>query len=65
VPVGDDGKVWSLGEFALGELYFTNLPNYIAASPDALLVPSEVAKKDKLGAPNEQATPAPNATPGK
>jgi hypothetical protein len=46
VPPGDDGKAWSFGELALGELCFCNIPNYLAASPDALLLPREVTKKD-------------------
>ena len=43
---GDDGKPWSFVELALGDLYFSNIPNYLAASPDALLLPREVVKKD-------------------
>ncbi|MCH5374254.1 MAG: DUF4838 domain-containing protein [Planctomycetes bacterium] len=39
VPPGTDGQVWSLSKLALGHLWFFNLPNYLAASPDALLVP--------------------------
>lgn len=46
VPPGDDGRAWSFGELALGDLYFCNVPNYLAASPDALLVPREVVKND-------------------
>jgi Domain of unknown function (DUF4838) len=42
VPPGTDGKAWSLARLALGQLRFANVPNYLAASPDALLVPREV-----------------------
>lgn len=43
---GEDGKAWSFTELAIGELYFTNCPGYLAASPDALLLPREVVAKD-------------------
>ena len=42
VPPGDDDKAWSFHKLALGRLWFFSVPNYLAASPDALLVPSEV-----------------------
>jgi hypothetical protein len=42
VPPGTDGQAWSLARVALGRLLFTNVPNYLAASPEALLVPREV-----------------------
>jgi len=42
VPAGMDGQAWSLSRFALGRLLFANVPNYLAASPEALLVPKEV-----------------------
>ena len=45
VPAGADGKVWSFNNLAIGDLYFCNIPNYIAVSPDALLVPREVLGK--------------------
>jgi len=48
VPAGSDGRVWSFSKLALGHLWFFNIPNYLAASPDALLVPREIAKKDEL-----------------
>jgi hypothetical protein len=41
VPQGDDGQAWSFTKLALRHLWFFNVPNYLAASPDALLVPSE------------------------
>lgn len=42
VPAGSDGQPWSITKLALGHLWFFNVPNYLAASPDALLVPREV-----------------------
>lgn len=42
VPKGQDGQAWSFSRLALGKLWFTNVPNYLAASPEALLVPREV-----------------------
>ncbi len=39
VPSGSDAQVWSFTKLCLGRLWFFNLPNYLAASPDALLVP--------------------------
>lgn len=39
VPPGADGKAWSLTKLCLGHLWFFNVPNYLAASPDALLIP--------------------------
>jgi len=47
VPVGYDGKIWSFdGRWDTRK--FINIPNFIAPSPDALLVPRELAKKDGL-----------------
>jgi len=48
VPTGSDGGVWSFSKLALGHLWFFNIPNYLAASPDAMLVPREIAEKDGL-----------------
>ena len=48
VPTDSDGGVWSFSKLALGHLWFFNAPNYLAASPDALLVPREIAEKDGL-----------------
>ncbi len=48
VPEGADGKAWSFSELSLGHLWFFNVPNYLAASPEALLVPREVAARDGL-----------------
>ena len=42
VPPGADGKCWSFSQIALGRLWFFNVPNVLAASPQALLVPREV-----------------------
>jgi hypothetical protein len=46
VPAGADGRAWSFTKLALGHLWFFDAPNYLAASPDALLVPAEVAPGD-------------------
>ena len=48
VPDGADGKPWHLSQMMLGTLSFFNAPNYLAASPQALLVPKELAEKDGL-----------------
>jgi len=48
VAAGMDGKVWSFSQFALGRLWFFNIPNYLAPSPNALLVPREVVVVDGL-----------------
>jgi hypothetical protein len=44
VPEGADGRVWSFTQLALGHLWFFNIPNVLAASPEALLVPREVLR---------------------
>jgi len=44
---GSDGKVWSLEKLCLGRLWFFNAPNYLAASPDALLAPRELAGSER------------------
>jgi len=48
VPEGADGKPWHFTELALGHLWFFNVPNYLAASPNALLVPRDLAVRDGL-----------------
>jgi hypothetical protein len=48
VPDGADGKTWHFSQMMLDSLRFFNAPNYIAASPAALLVPKELAVKDGL-----------------
>jgi hypothetical protein len=45
IPAGADGKVWHFTRLALGHLWFFNAPNYLAASPRALLVPREVMSR--------------------
>jgi len=47
VPEGMDGQVWSITG-RLGHLWLFNCPNYTAATPEALMVPREVAEKDGL-----------------
>ncbi|MHB0936070.1 MAG: DUF4838 domain-containing protein [Armatimonadota bacterium] len=47
VPAGMDGQAWSFTRFRLGTIFFQNIPNCLAASPDALLVPAEVAGKER------------------
>ena len=47
VPAGKDGHVWSLSQRAHSQLWFFNAPNIIAASPAALLLPSELAATSK------------------
>ena len=56
VHAGSQGQVWSFTQLCLGRLWFFNLPNYLAASPDALLVPQEVAAKDGLAVPGKPAS---------
>lgn len=48
VPPGTDGQPWSFRQIALGQLKFHNIPNYVAGSPNALLVPNDVAAEDGL-----------------
>jgi hypothetical protein len=48
VPEGMDGKLWRLSDPVLGVFWFNNVPNCLAASPDALLVPRELATRDAL-----------------
>ena len=48
VPAGSDGQVWALPTFTLAQLWFYNIPNYLAASSDALPIPSDVAQEDGL-----------------
>jgi hypothetical protein len=48
VPAGADGKVWSFAPHAHGHLWFFNVPNVLAASPDAMLLPKELVTRDKL-----------------
>jgi len=48
VPEGADGKPWHFSQMMLGKLWLLNAPNHLAASPQALLVPSEIAQRDAL-----------------
>lgn len=47
VPRGMDGRVWGM-RTALRGAWFMNLPNVVAATPEALMVPRDVAEKDGL-----------------
>jgi hypothetical protein len=51
VPEGMDGKVWSFTKLALGHLWFFNVPNLLASSPDLLLLPRELLERDRLSTP--------------
>ena len=48
VPEGADGAIWHFGQIQLGHLWFFNLPNLVAASPDALLLPRDVMEADDI-----------------
>lgn len=48
VPEGMDGKLWRLRNAVLGLYQFNNAPDNLAASPEALLIPRELAIKDGL-----------------
>lgn len=50
IPEGMDGQVWGFNtnRFAPSLLSFENIPNYIASSPNALLLPKELVEKDGL-----------------
>jgi hypothetical protein len=50
VPAGADGRVWAFTPHAHGHLWFFTVPNVLAASADALLVPKDVAARDGLSA---------------
>ncbi len=47
IPPGCDGKVWRLNR-ACGVIEFLTVPNCLALSPSALLLPGEVVKEDHL-----------------
>lgn len=51
VPAGAAGKLWSFAPHAHGHLWFFNVPNVLAASPDALLLPRELVAADGLPTP--------------
>ena len=50
VPAGQDGKVWKIGgpQFGLGSFRFFNVPNYFSPNAGKMLLPKDVAAKDKL-----------------
>lgn len=48
VAAGWEGKIWSFRKLATGHLWFLNAPNYLAASPEALLAPQELASEDAV-----------------
>lgn len=48
VPDGTDGKPWRIEKLVPGHLVFFNIPNALAASPQALLLPKEVVESDNL-----------------
>ena len=48
VPAGMDGRLWRVHEAVLGLWWFNNLPNLMAASPQALLLPRELVVRDDL-----------------
>lgn len=48
VPEGQDGKLWYFSGLWPTRFGFFNVPNHIAASPESLLVPREVAVSDGL-----------------
>lgn len=41
IPHGMDGKAWYFTRFAPKRIWFANAPNYLAASPEALVLPRE------------------------
>ncbi len=43
VPAGAAGRAWSFPRLPGGRLFFLNCPNVLAPSPDALLIPRELA----------------------
>jgi hypothetical protein len=47
VPAGMDGSIWSL-RTTPREIWFFNIPNSVAATPDALMIPRDLAEKDGL-----------------
>lgn len=46
VPEKADGGVWSLSPASYSQIWFFNVPNVLAAAPDALLLPRELLRKD-------------------
>jgi hypothetical protein len=48
VPPGADGQCWSMSPHSHGHLWFFNVPNGLAPSPQTLLIPREVAQRDGI-----------------
>ena len=50
VEAGMDGRVWSFHTTTFAPIFlsFENIPNYLAVSPDALILPETVVQKDGL-----------------
>jgi hypothetical protein len=48
VPPGSDGQCWHFDKLVLGQVWFYNVPNYVAVSPASLLVPLDVIQRDGL-----------------
>jgi len=48
IPPGMDGKLWHLEGAWFGKFYFSNAPSYFSPTPEGVLVPRELAKKDGL-----------------
>jgi hypothetical protein len=47
VPTGTDGRPWSFKQLVPGHLWFLNCPNLLASSPNALLLPKDVAQRER------------------
>ncbi len=45
VPGGADGKAWFFTRFAPKRIWFANAPNFLAASPETLVLPQEALSK--------------------
>jgi hypothetical protein len=48
VAAGTDGQCWSLAPHGHSQLWFFNVPNCLAASPSALLLPRSLVDRDGL-----------------
>jgi hypothetical protein len=53
VPAGTDGQCWSLSPGGHRQLWLMNAPNCFAASPDAMLLPRDLAKHDGIPTPHD------------
>jgi hypothetical protein len=47
VPKGMDGAMWTL-HCSPGSFHFFNIPTILSLTPDALIVPEDIAEKDRL-----------------